>query len=43
MISLVEAIRPSAHSGRRRDGKIFVTAFERMVAIRDDRVDDAAL
>ena len=39
----VEAIIKAAHTGKIGDGKIFVTAVERVVRIRTGELDDAAV
>jgi nitrogen regulatory protein P-II 1 len=39
----VEAILRSAHTGRRGDGKVFVSDIERVVSIRLKAVDEEAL
>lgn len=41
--ALVEAILTSAHTGRRGDGKVFVTTVESAVSIRDRRTGEDAL
>ena len=39
----VEAILKGAHTGRRGDGKVFVSDVERVVSIRTRTLDDEAL
>ena len=39
----VDAIIKAAHTGKIGDGKIFVTAVERVVRIRTGELDDAAV
>ena len=40
---IVEAILTGAHSGRRGDGKVFVTDVERIVSVRSRETGDAAI
>jgi nitrogen regulatory protein P-II 1 len=39
----VDAIVKAAHTGKIGDGKIFITAVERVVRIRTGELDDAAV
>jgi nitrogen regulatory protein PII len=41
--AVVDAIVRAAHTGKVGDGKIFVTAIEKVVRIRTGEMDDAAL
>lgn len=41
--AIVEAILKGAHSGRRGDGKVFVTHVERIVSVRSRETGDAAI
>jgi len=41
--AIVEAILKGAHSGRRGDGKVFVTNVERVVSVRSRETGDAAI
>ena len=41
--AVVEAIKQSAHTGRRGDGKIFMWSIERAIRVRTFQVDEAAL
>ena len=40
---VIEAIMKSAKTGKVGDGKIFITDIERVIRIRTDETDDAAL
>ncbi|MDX1626657.1 MAG: P-II family nitrogen regulator [Wenzhouxiangellaceae bacterium] len=40
---VIETVSETAHSGRIGDGKIFVTALERVVRIRTGEIDESAL
>ncbi|MBI5709276.1 MAG: P-II family nitrogen regulator [Candidatus Eisenbacteria bacterium] len=41
--AVVEAIIKGAHSGRRGDGKVFVTDVQRIVSVRNRETGDAAI
>jgi nitrogen regulatory protein P-II 1 len=41
--AVVEAIFKGAHTGRRGDGKVFVTDVERIVSVRSRETGDAAI
>ena len=41
--AIVEAILKGAHSGRKGDGKVFVTNVERAVSVRSRETGDAAI
>jgi len=41
--AIVEAILKGAHTGRRGDGKVFVTDIERIVSVRSRETGDAAI
>ena len=41
--AILEAILKGAHTGRRGDGKVFVTDVERIVSVRSREAGDAAI